>query len=202
MILKINSKNPQERLLNTVVEHLENGEIIAYPTDTHYGFGCSIFNKKAIEKLRFLTGHDKKKTFSFICNSLSDISKYAKVSNSAYRTMKRVLPGPYTFILSSTSLVPRVMMSKQRTVGIRVPDNNITISIIERLGHPIVNATAALPNQPVFDDPIDIHNALKKVIEVVIDGGRLVSDPSTVVDLSKHDEPLLIRAGKGPVDAL
>jgi len=200
MILKVNSANPQERYLKTIVECLEKGEVIAYPTDTNYGFGCSIFEKKAIEKLRLLTARDKKKPFSFICNGLSDISKYAKVSNSAYRTMKRLLPGPYTFILPSTSLVPRIMMTKQRTVGIRVPDCNIALSIVEKLGHPIVNTTAAVPSEQAFSDPLDIHASLKKLVGIVVDGGRLVSDPSTIIDLTDDSEPVVVRKGKGSVD--
>ncbi len=203
MILRMNPENPHERYLRQIVKSLEAGGIIAYPTDTNYGFGCSIFEKKAIERLRLIKRQEKNKPFSFVCNSLSDISKYAKVSNVVYRIMKRLLPGPYTFILPSTSLVPKIMMSKQKTVGIRVPDCHISMSIIEALGHPIVNTTAALPDlggEP-FEDAQEIKIHMHKNVELIIDAGKLVSDPSTIIDVTK-DEPVIIREGKGSIDII
>ncbi|MBU2430047.1 MAG: threonylcarbamoyl-AMP synthase, partial [Proteobacteria bacterium] len=125
MLLKINPDNPQERQINIAVDLIRQGGIVAYPTDTFYGIGCDIMNKKAIERVYAIKQRDKTKPFSFICPDLKDISQYAKVSNFAYRNMKRLLPGPYTFILSGSKLVPKIMLTKRKTAGIRVPNNNI-----------------------------------------------------------------------------
>jgi len=136
MFFKINPINPQERLLFKVTDILKRGGIIAYPTDTYYGIGCDIMNKKAIEKIYQLKQRDKSKPFSFICSDLKNISRYAKVSNYAYKTMKRLLPGPYTFILEGSRLVPKIMLTKRKSTGIRVPKNNICITLVKELGNP------------------------------------------------------------------
>ena len=128
MLIKINPKNPQQRLLKKVDEALSRGGIIAYPTDTYYGIGCDIMNKKAIEKIYHLKQRNKNKPFSFICSGLKNISSYAKVSNYAYKTLKRFLPGPYTFVLEGSKLVPKIMLTKRKTAGIRVPNNRICIA--------------------------------------------------------------------------
>ena len=133
MLLKINPINPQERLIRRVADHLKKGGIIAYPTDTFYGIGCDIMNKKAIERVYQIKQRQKNKPFSFICSNLKHISLYAKVSNYAYRTMKRLLPGPYTFILEGSRLVPRMMLTKRKTAGIRVPDHRICFNLTEAL---------------------------------------------------------------------
>ncbi len=129
MLLKINSYNPQRRQIDRVVDIIKKGGIVAYPTDTFYGIGCDIMNKKAIEKVYALKQRKKTKPFSFICPDLKDISKYAKISNIAYRNMKRLLPGPYTFVLPGSKLVPKMMLTKRRTAGIRVPDHQVALSI-------------------------------------------------------------------------
>ncbi|MBW2613167.1 MAG: threonylcarbamoyl-AMP synthase, partial [Deltaproteobacteria bacterium] len=142
MLININPINPQERLIRKVADSLKQGGIIAYPTDTHYGIGCDIMNKKAIEKIYQIKQRNKNKPFSFICSGLKNISRYAKVSNYAYRTMKRLLPGPYTFILEGSKMVPKMMLTKRKTAGIRVPDHKICIALIEQLGNPIISTSA------------------------------------------------------------
>ena len=142
MLININPQNPQQRLIRKVVEILKAGGIVVYPTDTYYGIGCDLMNRKAIEKIYQLKRRDQDKPFSFICSDLKNISDYAKVSNYAYKTMKRLLPGPYTFILEGSKLVPKIMLTKRKTAGIRVPDNAICLALVRELGHPIITTSA------------------------------------------------------------
>src|SRR5512136_1667334 len=145
MILEINPKHPEPRKIKQVVEVLANGGIIAYPTDTYYGIGCDLFNKAAIEKVYQLKRRSHVEPFSFICSDLKNISEYAQVTNYAYKTMKRLLPGPYTFVLEGSRLVPKIMLTKRQTVGIRVPDNAISLAIVQEFGHPIISTSATDP---------------------------------------------------------
>lgn len=191
-LLSINPDNPQQRLIKRVSEVLENGGVIAYPTDTFYGIGCDLYNKKAIQLIYRLKNRPLKQPFSFICDSLKEISRYAIVSNYAYKTMKRLLPGPYTFVLEGTTLVPKIMLTKRKTVGIRVPDNNICLAIVQTLGRPIISTSAG------YDDPQSIKEAYESQIDIVIDGGTLFPVPSSVVSLI-DDAPEVIREGKGDV---
>ena len=158
MLVKINPNNPQERIVRGVVEVLKMDGIVAYPTDTYYGIGCDIMNKKAIEKIYWLKHRRKTKPFSFICSGLKNISHYAKVSNYAYKTMRRLLPGPYTFILEGSRLVPKIMLTKRKTAGIRVPADKICIALVEGLGNPIISTSATTPQGAIFDDPSLIHD--------------------------------------------
>ena len=199
MLLKINPINPQERLIRKVVDHLQQGGVIAYPTDTHYGIGCDIMNKKAIERIYQIKHRSKNKPFSFICSDLKNISHYAKVSNYAYRTMKRLLPGPYTFILEGSKLVPKIMLTKRKTAGIRVPNHRICILLIHRLGHPILSTSATLPDGTVLHDPSLIHDSLNVNRDLVIDGGPVPGNPSSVISLI-DDYPEILRKGLGDVD--
>lgn len=199
MLLKINPQNPQEREINRVVDIIKKGGIVAYPTDTFYGIGCDLMNKRAIEKIYTLKQRDKNKPFSFICSDLKNISLYAKVSNFAYRNMKRLLPGPYTFILSGSKLVPKIMLTKRKTAGIRVPDNKIALSLANALGHPIISTSASDPDDKVFDDPSLLHDHFLKTIDVVIDGGPVPGAPSSVISLI-DDIPEIIRYGAGDID--
>ncbi len=192
MVISINPQNPQKRLVTKVCEALEQGKIIAYPTDTFYGIGCDLMNKKGIELIYKLKNRPLKQPFSIVCDSLKEISLYAQVSNYAYKTMKRCLPGPYTFILEATQLVPKIMMTKRRTVGIRVPDNKICLAIVRTLGRPIISTSAG------FDDPSSIEEAYRKNLELVVDGGALFPEPSSVISLI-DDVPEVIREGKGDV---
>jgi tRNA threonylcarbamoyl adenosine modification protein (Sua5/YciO/YrdC/YwlC family) len=183
------------------VEVLQRGGVIAYPTDTYYGIGCDIFNKRAIEKIYQLRQRDKKKPFSFICSDLKHISNYAKVSNYAYKTMRRLLPGPYTFILEGSKMVPRIMLTKRRTAGIRVPDHAICIALVENLGNPIISTSAKDPDGDIFEDPSLLHDYFGSRIDLVIDGGPVPGRPSSVISLI-DDEPEILREGLGDVSSL
>jgi tRNA threonylcarbamoyl adenosine modification protein (Sua5/YciO/YrdC/YwlC family) len=192
MILSINSQNPQQRLINRVGEVLDKGGLIAYPTDTFYGIGCDLFNKKGIQRIYKLKNRPLSKPFSIICDSLKEISRYAQVTNYAYKTMRRLLPGPYTFILEGTKLVPKIMLTKRKTVGIRVPDNKICLTLVRTLGRPIISTSA------ILDDPHSIQEAYSSYLDIVIDGGVLYPNPSSVISLI-GDVPEVIREGKGDV---
>ncbi len=198
MLIKINPINPQERLILQVIECLKRGGIIAYPTDTYYGIGCDILNKKAIEKIYSLKQRDRDKPFSFICSSLKNISQYAKVTNYTYKTMKRLLPGPYTFVLEGSRMVPKIMLTKRKTAGIRVPDNRICIALVETLGNSIISTSATKPDGTIFDDPSLIHDFFGKRLDMVIDGGPVEGKPSSVIRLI-DDTPEIIRRGQGDV---
>ncbi len=198
MLIEINTKNPQQRLITQVVDVIKGGGIIAYPTDTYYGIGCDIMNKKAIEKIYLLKQRDKIKPFSFLCSDLKNISHYAKVSNYAYKTMKRLLPGPYTFVLEGSKLVPKIMLTKRKTAGIRVPDNSICLELVKMLGNPIISTSASMPDGTLFFDPSLIHDYFQSRIDIVIDGGPVPGYPSSVISLI-NDMPEVIREGRGDV---
>ena len=200
MLMRINPQNPQPRLIRQVIEILNKGGVIAYPTDTVYGLGCSLYNKKGIERIYLIKRSEKSQPFSFICADLKDISLYCKVSNYAYKTMKRLLPGPYTFVLEGTKLVPKIMLTRRMTAGIRVPHNPICLSIVKGLGHPVISTSARLPGGEVLYDPAEIEGKLGKALDLVIDGGLCVSEPSSVIDLTE-DRPKVLRKGKGDVSS-
>ncbi len=200
MIIEINPDNPQLRHIRRVVDQINHGAVICYPTDTGYGIGCNIFSPKAIKKIVRLKKRPVNKPFSFMCYDLKNISQYAHVSNTAYRLLKKNLPGPYTFVLPGTKLVPKVMTTKQKTVGIRVPENTICRSLLEGLGSPIINTSI-----PVDDDTAppteayQIEMLLNNRVDVIIDGGPVYPDPSSVIDLT-GDSPEILREGKGDVN--
>lgn len=199
MLLAINPDNPQLRLIQQVVDRLRGGAVICYPTDTGYGIGCDLFTPKAIKKIMEIKKRPKNKPFSFMCPDLTNISNYAHVSNIAYRLLKKNLPGPYTFVLPGTKLVPKTMASKQKTVGIRVPENPICQMLLETLGNPIVNTS--LPHEEgeiTESDPYEIDCLLGKRVDLIVDGGEIYPDPSSVIDLT-GDSPLVLREGKGDV---
>ena len=198
MIITINPRNPQSRLIRKVIEVLEKGGIIGYPTDTIYGVGCDLFNPEAIRKIHRLKKLDGKKPLSFICSDLKDISHYAYVSNYAYKMMKRLLPGAYTFILKATKLVPKIAMTKQNTVGIRIPDNKICLSLVRELGHPIISTSVYKPDEGLYNDPAEIEERFGRQLDLVIDGGVIVAEHSSIIDLT-DDFPKVIRVGKGDV---
>ncbi|MFO7740286.1 MAG: L-threonylcarbamoyladenylate synthase [Desulfatiglandaceae bacterium] len=192
LILPINPNDPQQRLIKRVADVLETGGLIAYPTDTFYGIGCDLYNKKGIQLIYRLKNRPLKKPFSFLCDNLKEISRYARVSNYAYKTMKRLLPGPYTFVLEGTRLVPKIMLTKRKTVGIRVPDNKICLAILRTFGRPIISTSAG------HDDPQSIEEAYGSFLDIIIDGGVLYQNPSSVVSLI-DDIPEVIRKGKGDI---
>ncbi len=199
MILEVNPTHPEPRKIKKIVEVLANGGIIAYPTDTYYGIGCDLFNKEAIEKVYALKGRAHDQPLSIICCDLKNISEYAQVTNFAYKTMKRCLPGPYTFVLEASRLVPRIMLTKRKTIGIRVPDNEVAVAIVRELGHPIINTTAANPetDEPLVS-PKEIKEFLGHAVDLIVDGGIVPAKPSSVVSLI-NDEPEVIREGSGDV---
>ena len=196
-LLEINPYNPQPRLIGQVVEVLRRGGVICYPTDTMYGVGCDIFNQKAVKRVFQLKKRPKHKPFSFMCSSLKNISEYAHVGNTAYRLMRKNLPGPYTLVLPGSKMVPKIMLTKQKTVGIRVPDHPICLAIIEELGNPILNTSAVMDEhaEPVIDG-LDVDAVFGKQVDLIIDGGEVYPNPSTVVSLIS-DQPELLRKGKG-----
>jgi tRNA threonylcarbamoyl adenosine modification protein (Sua5/YciO/YrdC/YwlC family) len=198
MLLKVNPDNPQPRMIEKIVNILKQGGIIAYPTDTFYGIGCDILNKKAIEKVYRLKQRSQTQPFSFICSNLTHISEYAKVSNFAYRNMKRLLPGPFTFILPGSKMVPKIMLTKRKTAGIRVPDNTISLAIAKALGHPVLSTSATAPDGNIFEDPSLLHDFFDARLDAVIDGGPVAGMASSVVSLI-DDEPEIIRYGAGDV---
>jgi len=198
MLIEINPQNPQDRLITKFVEILKKGGVIVYPTDTHYGIGCDIMNKKAIERIYQLKQRDKSKPFSFICSGLKNISLYAKVSNYAYKTMRRLLPGPYTFILEGSKLVPKIMLTNRKTAGIRVPDNSICLALVNKLGNPIITTSATMPDGTILHDASLIHDYFGPRIDAVIDGSVVPVRPSSVISLI-NDIPEIIRKGIGDV---
>jgi len=198
MLISINPDNPQQRSIDQVVQLLRRGGIIAYPTDTYYGIGCDIMNKKAIERIYQLRQRDKKKPFSFICSSLKNISHYAKVTNYAYNNMRRLLPGPYTFVLPGSKLVPKIMLTKRKTAGIRVPDNRICMALVAALGNPIISTSAKDAEGAIFYDASLINEYFDNRLDAVIDGGYVPGQPSSVVSII-DDAPEVIREGVGDV---
>ncbi len=201
VLLEINPQNPQQRKIDQVVEILGNGGVIAYPTDTLYGIGCDIMNKKAIARVYQMKRWPKDKPFSFICSDLKNISQYAKVSNYAYKTMRRLLPGPYTFILEGSNMVPKIMLTKRKTAGIRVPNNAICLSLIKSLGNPIISTTAGTPDGETLNEPWLIDEYFGKQLDVIIDGGPTPGQPSSVISLI-GDAPNVLREGLGDVSSL
>jgi tRNA threonylcarbamoyl adenosine modification protein (Sua5/YciO/YrdC/YwlC family) len=201
VLLEINPINPQQRKIDRVVDLLKKGGVIAYPTDTIYGIGCDITNKKAIERVYQIKQWPKHKPFSFICSDLKNISHYAKVSNYAYKTMRRLLPGPYTFILQGSNQVPKMMLTKRKTAGIRVPAHPICHSLINTLGNPVISTSAATPEGELFNEPWLIDDYFGKRLDLVIDGGPVPGEPSSVVSLI-GDEPDVLRAGLGDISSL
>lgn len=198
MLLHVHPDNPQPRQIKTIVECLQSGGIIIYPTDTIYGLGCDIFQHKAIERICRIKNVDPLKAqLSFICNGLSDLSTYTKqISTPVYRMLKQYLPGPYTFILPASREVPKILKSKKDTIGLRVPDNKIACTIIRELGHPILSAS--LPGDMVeeYTDPEYMHDNFKKLVDIVVDGGIGGMVPSTIVDCTE-EEPVVLREGLG-----
>jgi tRNA threonylcarbamoyl adenosine modification protein (Sua5/YciO/YrdC/YwlC family) len=196
VIISINPQNPQGRLLERVADILRSGGLIAYPTDTQYGLGCDLFQKRAVEKLYRLKQRSLKSPFSFICSDLTHISEYALVSKFAYRTLKRLLPGPFTFVLPGTRLVPQIMLSRRHECGLRVPDHPIAQGLIKALGGPLINTSASLSEEPAPGTAEEIAELFKGRLEAVVDGGPVPGKPSTIVSLI-DDEPVILRQGLG-----
>jgi tRNA threonylcarbamoyl adenosine modification protein (Sua5/YciO/YrdC/YwlC family) len=200
-IFKIYQENPHQRVIKKTAEVLRNGGIIIYPTDTTYGIGADIYNQKAIKRILQLKNETKFKALSFICDSFNNMHQYVKISNFAFKIMKRCLPGPYTFILEATKLVPKLMLFNKHTAGIRVPDDEFCRQLIHELGNPIVSTS--LPNSDDYNmnDPEEIITKFDKHVDLIIEAGYIASAPSTVVDL-QNDEITILREGSGDLSRL
>jgi tRNA threonylcarbamoyl adenosine modification protein (Sua5/YciO/YrdC/YwlC family) len=197
VLLSINVDHPEPRKLRRAVEALEAGGVIAYPTDTVYGLGCDILNKNAIERLYAIKGMNRSQPLAFVCPDLSDIAKYAIVENQVYRVLRRFLPGPYTFVLEATREVPKLVQTKRKTVGIRVPGLEATRALARELGRPIISSTAARPGEDPFVDPREIDDTFKG-LALVLDGGGGGLVPTSVIDLTTSP-PEIVREGAGDV---
>jgi tRNA threonylcarbamoyl adenosine modification protein (Sua5/YciO/YrdC/YwlC family) len=203
MFMNVHPENPQKRHIQHAVETLRRGGVIIYPTDTVYGIGCSIYNTDAIQRIYQIKGEDTSKPYSFICSDLSHISEYAKVSNPAFRLMKHLVPGPFTFLLPASRLkqLPKSIMSKRKTVGIRVPNNKICQSLIQELGHPILNASVTDANGEIINDPEHIKHEYEKHVDCILAGGRSILELSTVLDLT-DEQPVVVREGAGDISMI
>jgi len=198
MLIRIHPIDPQERLVKQVADVLRSGGVIIYPTDTVYGFGCDIFQPKAVERICRIKSIDPAKAnLSFVCSDLSDLSQYARAINTPqYRFIKNLIPGPFTFILPASRQVPKILKSKKDTIGLRVPDHVITHAIAAELGHPILSSS--LPGDMVeeYTDPELIHDKFEKLVDLVVDGGIGGMEYSTIVDMT-DEEPVITRQGLG-----
>ena len=198
MLIHVHPKDPQPRLIKQIVETLQNGGIIIYPTDTIYGLGCDILQQKAVERICRIKQVDPKKAqLSFVCCDLAHLSDYAKqLPNTTYRLLKEYLPGPYTFILPASKMVPKIIQGKKDTIGLRIPDNKIAMAIVEELGRPILSAS--LPGELVEDytDPEIMYENFMNDVDIVVDGGIGGTVPSTIIDCTK-EPPQVIREGAG-----
>ncbi len=197
---QIHPDNPQPRLIDQAVEIIRKGGVIAYPTDSGYALGCHLGDKHAQERIRRIREVDDKHNFTLVCRDLSELATYAKVDNTAYRLIKSLTPGPYTFILAATREVPRRLQNpKRKTIGLRVPDNRIAQALLETLGEPLMSSTLILPGDDLpLTDPYDIRDTLEHSLDLVIDGGYCGFEPTTVVDLT-GDAPVVLREGLGDV---
>jgi tRNA threonylcarbamoyl adenosine modification protein (Sua5/YciO/YrdC/YwlC family) len=201
-IISIHPENPQQRLIDQVVEVVRSGGLIAYPTDSAYALGCHIGDKMALDRIRAIRQLDKHKNFTLMCRDLSELATYAKVNNSDFRTLKSHTPGAYTFILNATAEVPRRLMHpKRKTIGMRVPNNPIALAIMATLGEPIMSSSLILPGeQSPLTDPYDIKASLDNHIELVVDGGFCGFDATSVIDMT-GSEPEIMRRGCGDLSA-
>jgi tRNA threonylcarbamoyl adenosine modification protein (Sua5/YciO/YrdC/YwlC family) len=197
MLLPINAQHPEPRKVARVIDVLRRGGVIAYPTDTVYGLGCDIMNKQAVERIQRMKRMGAGQLLSFVCPGLSDISRYGVVQDFAYRIMRRLVPGPYTFILQATREAPKLVHMKRRTVGIRVPDHPVALALARELGTPVASTSASLDGQ-ILLDPREIEAAFPG-LDLVLEADGVGLTPSTILDLS-GDQPEVVREGAGPVD--
>jgi len=196
---EIHPDNPQRRLVSQAVAIIRDGGVIVYPTDSCYALGCHLGDKQAMERIARIRRTDKAHDFTLVCRDLSDIATYAKVDNRAYRTLKSLTPGPYTFVLKATGEVPkRLQNPKKKTIGIRVPDNAITQALLEELGEPLMSSTLILPgNELPETEPDEMREKLKKQVDLIIDGGHCGFEPTSVLVIDDNDEIEIARRGRG-----
>ncbi len=199
MIFVINEDNPQKRLISKAREILEQGGVIIYPTDTVYAYGCDINDKKAIEKIYRLKSISKNKPLSFIFADISELHEYVRnISDNAFKIMKKAFPGPYTFVFKASKLVPKIAITNQKTIGVRIPDNNIALDLVRALGRPIMSASVSTSSGEYIIEPSDLEKRYRNEVELVIDAGPKISSPSTVIDFSE-DRMKILREGKGEI---
>jgi tRNA threonylcarbamoyl adenosine modification protein (Sua5/YciO/YrdC/YwlC family) len=194
----VHPENPQVRLINQAVAIIRNGGIVVYPTDSGYALGCQLENKQALERICQIRRLDDKHNFTLLCRDLSELSIYARIDNTAFRLLKNNTPGPYTFIFKGTKEVPRRLMnSKRKTIGIRVPNNKIALDLLEVLGEPMMSTSLILPGKETTEsDPEEIRDLLEHAVDAILDGGYLGEQPTTVIDFS-DDEVKIARVGAG-----
>ena len=195
---ELHPQDPQNRFIAKAVKMLKDGGVIIYPTDTVYGIGCDIFNKVALERIFQIKNDTNTKLFSFVCSDLKDIAKYARVSDYAYRMMKHLLPGPYTFILPAAKIVPKTLWTKRKTVGIRVPNNPIALQLVQDVGNPIISTSVTNRKGEIINDPAIIKVVFDKQVDLMLSAGPGNNTPSSIIDLSE-DSPEVIRQGAGDV---
>lgn len=195
---ELHPETPQERYINKALEVIRNGGVIIYPTDTVYGFGCDIFNHEAVQRIYSIKLDAGTKLFSFICPDLKDIAKYAKVSDYAYRMMKKHIPGPYTFVLPAAKEAPKKLWTKRKTVGIRVPDHKIAILLAKELGRPILSTSVTTRKGQLLFEPDEIRTVFNSQVDLMLSSGALSGQPSSVIDLS-GEVPEIIREGAGDI---
>jgi len=200
-ILAVDALHPQPRIVQRAAQALAKGELIAYPTDTYYALGCDLSNKKAIDRLYLLKQQDRKRPMSVIVPDLAEVARYAKVSNFGYRVLRHLTPGPYTFVLEATRLVPEVMQTRQKTVGIRVPDHPVVQALCRDLGQPLVTTSARPPEGEVLIGADEIQDEFGHGLALVLDGGTMLNEPSTVLSLV-GDTVEVLRQGKGDGSAV
>jgi len=200
-VVKIFLEHPQERLIKKAAQVLKDGGIVVYPTDTIYGLGVDLFNKQAIERVLRIKKASSHKLMSFLCPDLKDISKWAVAPNEAYKVMRRVLPGPYTFVLRASREIPKTVLQKRKTVGIRIPDSEVAHALLKEMGRPILSVSVPQGTDGYYSDPQEIADKFQYEIDLILDAGVMFNKPSTVVDFS-GDEPQIIREGSGDIDAL
>jgi len=200
---QIHPENPQYRLIKQAVDIINQGGVVIYPTDSSYAIGCRLDDKKSAERIRDIRGLGKEHNFTLVCKDLSEISQYAIVDNMNYRLIKSITPGAYTFVLKASREVPkRIQNPKRKTIGIRIPDNAITQSLLEELREPIMSSTLILPDDGLpMTDPYQIRLALEQKVDLIIDGGYSGHDPTTVIDLME-DRPVILREGQGDINWL
>ncbi|WP_299198483.1 L-threonylcarbamoyladenylate synthase [uncultured Amphritea sp.] len=199
-LFQIHPENPQPRLISQAVEIIKKGGVVVYPTDCAYALGCHLGDKSAVEKIKRIRKLDDKHNFTLVCRDLSEIGTYAKVNNSVYRLLKSMTPGAYTFILNATTEVPRRLLHpKRRTIGLRIPQNNIALQLMEALGEPIMSTSLIMPGEELpLIDPYEIRDLLQHEVDLVIDGGYCGMEATSVINLV-DDVPVVIRRGAGDV---
>lgn len=199
--IEIHKKNPNARDVRIAAERLEKGAVISYPTDTVYALGCDIQNRKALERLYQLKTLPKNHHMTFLCSDISEIAAYGIVANTAYRLMRRLLPGPYTFILEAGRSVPHTLLNKRRTIGVRIPDHEVPLALVKALGRPLVTTSAVNEENEALGDPDAVEERYGNGLDILLDAGAFSAEVSTVISLI-GDTPELIRQGRGSVDGV